>query len=645
MASEVLLTSESYGTEEFSEELDVLVEKLARLNELKSQREEELESTRARFASRCNILEEQIAKISADVQEFSNELELQATTMSESKDFEEEAPPGPRCLWWVDGQPFGFIVSFVVSINIVVMVVQKDIIFHEAKQMKGLLHWANHGFLIFYLVEMCLKLVVWRGQVFIGRPCERIWSNWLDAFIIVMAIIDQWIVPLVVHDNHKGTGLGALRILRLARLLRCCKFLGTFLHADLQWAEGEEFTLFIMSVIGLSCILMGVESDFPTWGGWIYIENLFLIIFLFELAMRLRFRRWSFFISSDWIFNWLDFLIVLGGILNMWALPCVSLISSFMGRDFDASTDFSDVMKILRMVRLIRLLRLVRLVRSCPPLFILRAMQSMLWIGLLALVVIYLLALLCIKLAGPRGLLMGSSVPDEVRSVFPTIGRSMWLLFLAMNGWTGHVLPVFEYFPAGLVLLVAYMIFSGFVVKSVLTAVISDGMANVSEEAAAQEIAEEQTKHNRNMRHRLEEMYDIVDTNANGSIDRDEFNRLIQDEDRSDDLSDLVNMEKTELPMLWFVLAKGERVIEQGGQRMEVESILREDFIEGLFSKQFALKEFSMLKLEKRMAVLERLMFRILTALNSDDGPAQLSSFDRMSSQLISARAFSDRCA
>jgi len=607
-----------------------LVDRLEELSKLKSLREKDLESTRGRYESRCSILEEQIAHVSEELKELSDELELQSTDISEAGNLDGENPPGPRCLWWVEGQPFGFIVSLIVSLNIIVIFVERGVIFHETEQMKGLLHWADHGFLIFYLLEMCLKLMLWHRRVFMGRPCERIWTNWLDAFIILMAIIEQWIVALVAPGHEGGHGLGALRILRLARLLRCCKFLGAFLQADLQWAEGEKFTLFMMCVIGMNCMSFGIEADFPAWGGWIYIENLFLVIFLFELAVRLRFRRLSFFNSSDWAFNWLDFFIVLGGMLNMWALPCASLIGSLMGRDFDASAGFGEALRFLRLFRLVRLLRLVRLVRSLPPLFnllvgILRAMQGMLWIGILTLVSIYVLALLCIKLVGPRGLVMNDSVPDEVQC-FPTSGRTMWLLFLAMNGWTDQMMPLLNYFPTGLLLLAAYIVFARFTVKSVLTAVICDRMAAVSEETSADEIVEEQAKLLNKKRCKLGELYDTVDTSASGSIDRDEFNRLVRDEDKSDDLCDLVSMDKLELPSLWQALAKGERVIEHGGQRMEVESILRDDFIEGLLAKSHAVKEFCFLRLEKRMAVMERLMMKIVDALNSNDGQLYLSS-------------------
>mmetsp|Transcript_75479 Transcript_75479/g.145920 ORF Transcript_75479/g.145920 Transcript_75479/m.145920 type:complete len:291 (-) Transcript_75479:23-895(-) len=241
----------------------------------------------------------------------------------------------------------------------------------------------------------------------------------------------------------------------------------------------------------------------------------------------------------------------------------------------------------------------------------------MLWIGILTVVIIYLLALLCIKLVGPRGLVINDNVPDEVRSVFPTISRAMWWLFLAMNGDTDRLQPVLDYYPIGLVLLAAYMVFSSFAVLSVLTAVVCDRMAAVSEEHEKKAKAEEHDRILQIKRRKLEEYYDMADIDKSGSIDQDEFMCLLRDENLSDDLCDLISMEKQELPSLWRMLAKGERVIEQDGHRIEVESILRDDFIEGLISLHRAVKEFSILRLEKRMAVMERRMLRIAGVLTA----------------------------
>jgi len=189
---------------------------------------------------------------------------------------------------------------------------------------------------------------------------------------------------------------------------------------------------------------------------------------------------------------------------------------------------------------------------------------------------------------------------------------------LCLRG-TDFLQPLLNYYPAGEGLLASYMVFSSFAVLSVLTAVVSDRMAAVSEEQSAKENAEEHDRILHNKRCKLGELYDMIDTDGGGSIDRNEFNLLIRDEDKADDLCDLLRLDKRELPSLWRMLAKGERVIEQDGHRMEVEIILREDFIEGLLSIHTAVKEFSLLRLEKRMAVMERLMMRISGALTSSD--------------------------
>lgn len=63
-------------------------------------------------------------------------------------------------------------------------------------------------------------------------------------------------------------------------------------EADLSWTEDAPFQTFIGAVISLNSLLMGLETDFD-WQGWFYIEQVLLLIYVFELGVRFKKDGWS----------------------------------------------------------------------------------------------------------------------------------------------------------------------------------------------------------------------------------------------------------------------------------------------------------------------------------------------------------------
>jgi hypothetical protein len=81
-----------------------------------------------------------------------------------------------------------------------------------------------------------------------------------------------------------------------------------------------------MGVIGINSLLMGFETDIPDFKGWYYIEQILLVIYSFELAVRLKKYAASFFCNSDWFWNYMDFVIVVGGQVDQWMLPAIMIV-------------------------------------------------------------------------------------------------------------------------------------------------------------------------------------------------------------------------------------------------------------------------------------------------------------------------------
>eukprot|EP00435_Cladocopium_sp_Y103_P052901 s779_g16.t1 len=338
------------------------------------------------------------------------------SSKSQAPDGDDENPPGPDSLEWVDGACFNFFSMFVVFANVTIMVLKH--FWDPMTEISGELWYFDQAFLIFYIIELSLRFALWRDQLLFGRPCSKTW---------VTSIIEQWILPLFMDIS--GGGFGFLRILRIFRFVRVLRIVGKINLIDL--AENDWFLAFMMAVIGLNCIVMGIQEDFPKWGCWIYFENFFLGLFFFELVIKLNHFGSSFFCNDQWVYNWLDFVIVVGGCLDTWFLPIFNFFASEAGQPEEGSKALGTLAAACgrdMMLRLVRLLRLIRLVRGIPQLYnllkgIIEAMQGMLWLLVLTTAVIYIIALVVMMLWGKDGLVTADD-SQEIRDVFPSVGKA-----------------------------------------------------------------------------------------------------------------------------------------------------------------------------------------------------------------------------
>jgi len=110
----------------------------------------------------------------------------------------------------------------------------------------------------------------------------------------------------------------------------------------------------------------------------------------------------------------------------------------------------------------------------------------------------------------------------------------------------------------------------------------------------------------------LEELFEVADSDRSGAIERVEFDKLLLDDELCEDLCEATEMGREELPGLWRLLSRGER--EHAGGVL-VETIVREDFVEGLLSCHGSVDELSVLRLEKRIVVIERAMLKAAKTL------------------------------
>eukprot|EP00928_Gymnodinium_smaydae_P011070 TRINITY_DN14136_c0_g3_i1.p1 TRINITY_DN14136_c0_g3~~TRINITY_DN14136_c0_g3_i1.p1 ORF type:complete len:578 (+),score=166.88 TRINITY_DN14136_c0_g3_i1:24-1736(+) len=488
------------------------------------------EDSRRMWEAKMQKLDEERQALLASIEE--KQAHLNALYAEEE---EEVIPPsGPECFMVVESTKFVVISSIILVTNIVTMVME---MLHP--HYKREFFWLDQFFMVFYLVEFFMKAVLHQRRLLCGEV-YIVWWNWLDLIVISVGVMDMWGKTLFLsltggdqgkqHKSQSASVMQCVRLLRLARLARVLKIVRIFFHSDLSWAEGSSFQLFIMGVIGFNSLLMAFESDYPSFFLWFYVEQGLLLIFSFELAIRLRLWGCLFFTrKEDVVWNVLDFTVVVGGIVDQWLMPSVAIVQTLLGMEQSGTSNMKQIMVMLRMARLLRILRLVRLVRSVPPLFtlivgIIQAMQGMMWVLVLTTVLLYVFALLAVKLIG-HGLLFGGDMPSQVSAIFPTVPQSMFVLFMAMNGDSDLLEPMFDFVPMSRVIYVAYMVLSSWAILSILTAVISENMISVTE-ATKEELAHElHLKEQEENLMRLRGLVEMADINASGTIDRCEFYR------------------------------------------------------------------------------------------------------------------------
>jgi len=206
---------------------------------------------------------------------------------------------------------------------------------------------------------------------------------------------------------------------------------------------------------------------------------------------------------------------------------------------------------LLRILRILRVLRVIRLFRSFRQLQmlargLLESMRIVFWIFVLMLLVIFLSAIVCTTVIGQdnncalndeghdkcaacakleSGLIDPSCVKDEdLDKYFGTVGRSMFTLFqfLTMDDWAAVEKSVHKNMPFMRPFFFSFIFFGAFVLMSLLTGVMADHMNSVR-----QQEEEEQHREKLHQREHAIQIAKSVDINGDGSLDRNEFQKLL----------------------------------------------------------------------------------------------------------------------
>mmetsp|Transcript_29017 Transcript_29017/g.53224 ORF Transcript_29017/g.53224 Transcript_29017/m.53224 type:complete len:716 (-) Transcript_29017:96-2243(-) len=529
---------------------------------------------------------------------------------------ETEPPPGPKSLRWVEEPYFLGIASAVIFLNTITIVLETVNESYEKE-----FFWIDQFFMAFYIFEICVKWRLWRRRFLCddSDDSSRIRWNWLDLGIVMSGIMDMYIQPMLVHagaiHGRSPTLSKISRFIRFLRLLRILKLVRVFMESDLDWIQEPPFQIFIMSVIGINSIVMGFETDLPDLKCWYTVDSLFLLIFTFELVARLKHEGSAFFHEPETLaWNYIDLVIVVGGIADIWAMPFIAWVKQTMGvAPSGSSGNVGQIMMMLRMLRLLRLLRLVRLVRSIPPLFnlvvgIVQAVQGMVWVLVLTASFLYVMALLCVRLFG-HGLVFGGEAPPEVAAIFPSVFQAFFVLFKLMNGDGEDLEPLWTDMPLTKVFFIFYMVVSTWAILSILTAVVSENMISTTE--AARESMEESREAERQkyIDSKLNKLFFEMDKNNSNTLTRAEFMEFLEDPVSLQELSQVAK-EQLDAEDLRYLFNAKCTMAESGDA--EEDYIEIDDFREALARNDDPVKQRAVFRINNRLTCLETVVRRNL---------------------------------
>lgn len=176
--------------------------------------------------------------------------------------------------------------------------------------------------------------------------------------------------------------------------------------------HSKLFNDFVIGVILVNALLIGLSTyvtDVTTLRAIAAIERVCVVIYLVEIVLRFQARDSTAAFFRDW-WNIFDLVIV---------------IAAFV----PASNGVGPVLRILRVFRVLRLVKTIPELRLIVTV-LLRSVASMKYVGLLAAILIYVYAVIGVKLFGSDG--------HPMQPYFASIHEACFTLFRILTGddWT-----------------------------------------------------------------------------------------------------------------------------------------------------------------------------------------------------------------
>jgi voltage-gated sodium channel len=241
------------------------------------------------------------------------------------------------------------------------------------------------------------------------------------------------------HKNAKRAEAKRLqdeKVAELADIIRTYRGVGAEEDdmQDLRWFEGPMFDITMCAIILLNMFVIGLEVDLgdPDKSGydrsalWISLEWLFCLIFMGEIAIKVRHVKWEGVLAEPW--NWLAIFVA--------ALAFVELVI--------LSPLKVSGLRMFSMVRIVNLLRLKKVIEHHKMLkelkLVIRGVVgsgvSLVWSMVVLMLIMFVFSIWTTTLIGYRegySDLKGLTNGWNNEALFGSIGRSMFTLVQVMT--------------------------------------------------------------------------------------------------------------------------------------------------------------------------------------------------------------------
>jgi len=367
----------------------------------------------------------------------------------------------------------------------------------------------------------------------------------------------------------------------------------------LRFVEGSEFQTVCGCVVCFNILELAGETDSPDWPPWSVLDQIFLLAFAAELALRISFRGAISWAYKDRGWAILDGTLVVIGIFELWILGLVL-------------PRHSPLMQHLRLWRLARFCRLFKLFPKLTS--FLSALMSMVhtfvWVFLVLFLFLLVSAILMTHIVG-KGELLGVVVDEEDgREHFSNVPAALFTLFrvITQDDWNDIAGPIISACPPMRLFFVFFIAFASWTLISVLTGVASDEMIAATSNRKEEE-RQEQERRQKEFINFLRKCFYDFDSDGNEVLDKDEFAALMQGASMQQHMQTVgLDMTLDAMRQAWIMLD-----VDGHGQ------LTIDDFVEGLSYLQETLSVKHIISIDysvKRTSVrLEKCLDKLLDEL------------------------------
>lgn len=290
--------------------------------------------------------------------------------------------------------------------------------------------------------------------------------------------------------------------------------------------ERPEFDMAIGFIITLNAIVMGVECDHKRPGTdmtvWIVLDNLFCLVWVFELVIKLFYLRLGYFKVA---FNLMDFLLVLLSINDAWIMPLVS----------DGGANALGVLSMIRILRILRLLRLLRLMRMFRNLWLIivgfaESLSTLSWVLMLMSIIVYIFA---VFMRSTIDCNTEFSSWVDCSTFFGSMPATMYTLVqvITLESWSQVIArPVLQVQPIYFVVFLLFLFLTTFGMLNIIVGVIVENTLNAAKQN--QDLQEKRAqKQLRKDLQALKIVFEEADSDGSGTLELEEFEEICKVDD------------------------------------------------------------------------------------------------------------------